>query len=77
MKKTPFYQFIISCGGFDLVAKQLGLTKRALYKWSQNNSLPRTEYTLETSHTQTLAQLSNRSADEIKAMFRPKPKSNA
>ena len=45
MKKQTLHEFLKANGGVSKVAKSLNLTARGVYKWSNKNALPRTEYT--------------------------------
>lgn len=71
MENQNLHDFLVQNGGVKKIADALDITARAVYKWSQNNALPRTEYTDETSYSQTLSEISGVPANEIKAMFRP------
>lgn len=62
------------CGGVPAVAKTLALTERSIYKWTANNSLPRTEYSNETTYSKSLSKMSGVSEEEIKNSFRPQPR---
>lgn len=42
-------------GGVAKASSICGVSQRAIYKWITANSLPRTEYTGETSYAQSLA----------------------
>lgn len=60
-------------GGMEATAKACGVSVRALYKWANRNSLPRTEYTGETSYAEALAELcGDVTADQIRCSFSPK-----
>ena len=72
MQETSLKIFIDEeCGGVKAVADKTNLTSRAVYKWATKGSLPRTEFTNETSYSKDLSDLSGASADSIKEMFRP------
>ncbi len=58
MKKQNLHDFLIKCGGVATVANALGLSSRALYKWTTKDAQPRTEYTGETSYSEKLADIS-------------------
>lgn len=74
MKKTSLKVFINDkCGGASAVANKTKLSARAIYKWAEKGSLPRTEFSGETSYSQDLSDLSGSSVDEIKEMFKPQP----
>lgn len=46
-------------GGVNVVAKALNLSERAIYKWLEKNSLPRSEYTSETSYAKQISDLTD------------------
>lgn len=46
-------------GGPTVVAKLLGVSVRAIYKWIAKGTLPRTEYTGETQYSIAMAKASN------------------
>lgn len=74
MQETPLKIFInTECGGVSTVAKKTNLTARAIYKWTAKGSLPRTEFSDETSYSQDLSDLSGVPASEIKDKFKPQP----
>jgi len=59
-------------GGMEAAALACGVSVRALYKWANRNSLPRTEYTGETRYAEALAGLCRDvTADEIRRRFSP------
>ena len=62
------------CGGVPAVAKKVLLTERSVYKWTSNGSLPRTEYSNETTYSKVLSEMSGMSEKEIKDSFRPQVK---
>lgn len=45
-------------GGVTECARVCGITPRGVYKWLQRDSLPRTEYTGETSYARRMADAS-------------------
>lgn len=74
MQQTPLKVFIDDeCGGVLAVAEETNLSVRAIYKWAKKGSLPRTEFTSETSYSKNLSDLSGIPADEIKNRFKPQP----
>ncbi len=52
---SALQEAIQKVGGVTKAAKACGITPRAMYKWLSSGSLPRTEYTGETSYAQKLA----------------------
>lgn len=52
-------EIINSVGGVALAAGLCGVSQRAIYKWLNAGSLPRTEYTGETNYASRLADASN------------------
>jgi len=74
MQQTPLKVFIDDeCGGVLAVADKTSLSVRAIYKWAKKGSLPRTEFTSETSYSKNLSDLSGVSVEEIKNRFKPQP----
>ncbi len=74
MQETLLKIFIDEkCGGVKAVADKTNLTSRAVYKWATKGSLPRTEFSGETSYAEDLSELSKISANEIKNRFKPQP----
>lgn len=72
MQEITLKTFInTECGGVSAVAKKTKLTTRAIYKWTAKGSLPRTEFSDETSYSQDLSDLSGVPANEIKNKFKP------
>lgn len=49
--------FSVVEGGIPAIASACGVSVRAVYKWIQNNRLPRTDYTEETKYAATIALL--------------------
>ncbi|KAF0804906.1 regulatory protein [Alcanivorax xiamenensis] len=64
---------IDDAGGVASVSRLLGISPRAIYKWLEAGSLPRTEYSGETDYAQKLARLDavEHSASEILELCRP------
>ena len=64
---------IKAVGGPVVVGKACGLSTRAIYKWDKNCSLPRTEFTGETSYSEVIAGLpgSTFTAKELRDNSRP------
>lgn len=74
MQETQLKVFIDNkCGGVPAVSEKTGLSVRAIYKWAKKGSLPRTEFSGETSYTNDLFDLSGIPAGDIKEMFKPQP----
>lgn len=71
MKKELFDFIGDHCGGAAAVAEQTGLSTRAVYKWTARGSLPRTEYTGETSYSNILSDMSGIDVEVIKERFNP------
>lgn len=71
MKTQTLHDFLKANGGVYEVAKILNITARAIYKWSDKNSLPRTEYTGESNYAEKLSEISGVPTDEIKEKFKP------
>ena len=71
MKTQTLHEFLKANGGVSKVAKSLNLTARGVYKWSNKNALPRTEYTGESNYAEKLSEISGVPTDEIKEMFKP------
>ena len=65
------------CGGVPNVAEKLDISTRAVYKWTANGSLPRTEYSDETSYSTILSELSGETVADIKESFKPQPVTKA
>jgi len=65
------------CGGVPNVSEKLGISTRAVYKWTANGSLPRTEYSDETSYSDILSELSGETVTAIKDSFKPQPVTKA
>ncbi|GLW38499.1 Cro/Cl family transcriptional regulator [Pectobacterium carotovorum] len=49
----------------SVVAKACGLTPKAIYKWIDRGSLPRTEFTDETNYAEKIAAASNGKYTEL------------
>lgn len=73
MKNQTLHEFLKDNGGVYEIAKALKISARAVYKWSDKNSLPRTEYTGESNHAEKLSEISGVPSHEIKEMFKPIP----
>ena len=50
-------EIIHDAGGVSVVALALKLSERTIYKWIAKNSLPRSEYTEESSYSLKLADM--------------------
>lgn len=50
---------IDDAGGVYTVAAWIGKTPRAMYKWLEKDSLPRTEYTGQTNYSEIIEQQTN------------------
>lgn len=75
MKLSNLDEFIKeNCGSVANFATHFNITPRAVYKWTEKNSLPRTEFTGETSYSEYLAKLSGIPANQIKENFKPNNK---
>ncbi|HHJ4571834.1 TPA: Cro/Cl family transcriptional regulator [Citrobacter farmeri] len=57
-----------------VVAKACGRTPRAIYKWINSGSLPRTDYTGETSYASKIAAASGGQFTESQILEISKPK---
>lgn len=57
-----------------VVAKACGVTPRAIYKWINSGSLPRTDYTSETEYASKIAEASDGqfTTGQILALGKPK-----
>ena len=57
-----------------VVAEACGVTPRAIYKWINSGSLPRTDYTSETEYASKIAEVSGGqfTTGQILAMGKPK-----
>ncbi|MDP0496388.1 MAG: hypothetical protein Q7Q73_09285 [Verrucomicrobiota bacterium JB024] len=64
---------IDAAGGPTKASRKCGISVRAIYKWINAESLPRTEYTGETCYAEALADASDGrfTADEIRKICRP------
>lgn len=71
MKTQSLHDFLVANGGVYQIAESLKVSARAIYKWTDKNALPRTEYTGETHHSKTLSEISGVPVEEIKEMFKP------
>lgn len=72
MKNITLQDFIKNkCGGVTCVAQAVNITNRAIYKWIDKGSLPRTEFSGETNYSHHLAELSGFTENQIKEMFKP------
>lgn len=56
---NPIEFAVNAAGGRVRVAKAFGISYVAIYKWINNASLPRTEYTGKTAYAKKLSELSN------------------
>lgn len=66
-------EIIHDAGGVPIVALALKLSERTIYKWISKNSLPRSEYTEESSYSLKLAQMSkNFNRTEILSIGNPR-----
>lgn len=63
-----------AAGGVAAVASAIDRSDRAVYKWLEKGSLPRSEYTGETSYSAVIAKLSNGvlTAQQILDLGKPK-----
>ncbi|HAM76368.1 MAG TPA: hypothetical protein DCQ09_12190 [Alcanivorax sp.] len=68
-----FKSVIDSVGGVKAASKICGISPRAMYKWLDSDSLPRTDYTGETNYADLLAEASDGkfTADELREKLRP------
>lgn len=69
-------QAIEEAGGVVVVSKACRVSPRAVYKWLSAASLPRTEYTGETSHAARISELAQArgfsiGADQLRADASP------
>ncbi|ENU2133167.1 Cro/Cl family transcriptional regulator [Salmonella enterica] len=55
----PDFSKILRTVGFDVVAKATNRTPRQIYKWEKNKTLPRSDFTGETSLARAIADASN------------------
>jgi len=73
-------EIIHDAGGVPIVALELELSERTIYKWIAKNSLPRSEYTEESSYSLKLASMCKKfNRAEILSMGNPRksnPKTN-
>lgn len=71
---------IDDAGGVPAVAKACGISERAVYKWLSSCSLPRTEYTGETSYADVISELAHsrgKSVDPAALRINASPKKSA
>lgn len=68
-----FKSVIDAVGGVKAASKICGISPRAMYKWLDSGSLPRTDYTGETNYADLLAEASDGkfTADELREKLRP------
>lgn len=57
-----------------VVAKACGVTPRAIYKWINSGSLPRTDYTSETEYASKIAEASGGQFTTVQILAMGKPK---
>lgn len=60
-----------------VVASACGVSARAIYKWIDRGSLPRTDFTGETTYAQKISQLSGGKYSELEILTISKQKSVA
>lgn len=61
-------------GGVSVVAQKIKISERAIYKWIKNDSLPRSEYTDETSYAEDIAALNKEHLTKKKILEVGRPK---
>jgi hypothetical protein len=66
---------ISQAGGVSIVAEAVNLSERAIYKWINRNSLPRSEYTGETTYSKKISDLTSGqlAPETLLEIGRPKP----
>jgi predicted DNA-binding transcriptional regulator AlpA len=72
-EKTPTLSEAIKAIGVMTIANACGCSSRAIYKWMEKGSLPRTDFTGETEYAERIANASSGlyTAEMIKQISRP------
>jgi hypothetical protein len=60
-------KYIDNAGGVQAVATACDVSPRAVYKWLNTDSLPRTDYTNETSYAEKIAALCVKQGHSVNA----------
>ncbi|MGY6358007.1 DNA-binding protein [Citrobacter amalonaticus] len=72
-EKLPTLSEVIKSIGVVAISTACGCSKRAIYKWMEKDSLPRTDFTGETNYAEKISNISSGrfSVEQIKKISRP------